>query len=267
MTINNHSSELSQKQTKRMQWPIAFVLIVFMLVSGFLLYQCTPRGLLDAGTDTGDKAVKAVTKVLDAFKKDNITTTFSDRLTEISNSKGGLLEVAVIKSVEGFKRSTTNWRGTTISEIRVPAIFKYDVSLKDKWVIETRESEHTNICIILAPMLRPSVPVPIQTHRIERYSEEGWLRWDGEEEMDALLAQITPELNRRARFKKKFARDKARLAIAEFTKTWLLEADHWRSDRFSVIQVVFNDELEDNDDLDTIEFRPTLSLTENSRSD
>ena len=261
MDCRKRSSEISEKKTDGKQWPIAVVLIVFILVCGFLLYQCTPRGLVGAGENTADKAVETMTKVLDAFKKDTITTTFTDRLTDISKSHGGLLEVAVIESVEEFRRTTTStWRGTTVSEIRVPAVFKYDVSLKDQWIIETRESENANICIVLAPKLKPSIPVPIMTHRMERQSQEGWLRWDAEEEMGVLLSEITPHLNRRARLKTKLARDKARLAVGEFVKTWLLEADHWRQDRFSIIQVVFSDELKDNEDVESIEFRATVTL-------
>ena len=226
----------------------------------FLLYQCTPRALISAGEETANKAAKTVTQVLDAFKKDTITTTFTERLTDISKSRGGLLEVAVIKSIEEFRRSTSNWRGTTVSEIRVPAVFKYDVSLQDEWHIETRESDNSNLCIVLAPKLKPSLPVPILTHKLERYSQEGWLRWDAKEEMDILLSEITPHLNRRAQLKTKLASDRARLAIGEFVKTWLLEADHWRQDRFSIIQVVFNDELNDNEKIESIEFRPTVTL-------
>ena len=260
MNGNKGSFEISEQKANNKSWPMATVLIVFILVCGFLFYQCTPRALVGAGEETADKAVETVTKVLDAFKKDTITSTFTDRLTDISKSQGGLLEVAVIKSVEEFRRSTSNWRGTTISEIRVPAVFKYDVSLQEQWHIETREGDNANLCIVLAPRLKPSLPVPILTHKLERYSQEGWLRWDAEEEMDVLLSEITPHLNRRARSKTKLARDQARLAIGEFVKIWLLEADHWRQDRFSIIQVVFSDELKENEDVESIEFRATVTL-------
>ena len=260
MNSGKNSSEGIKTESKAVRWPMAIVLTVLIIVCGFLLYQCTPGGLVDAGEDTTDKAVETVTKILGSLDRDNITNTFTERLTSISNSKGTLLEVAIIKSIEQFKRSTSNWRGTTISEIRVPAVFKYDVSLKEQWIIETRESENANICIVLAPKLKPSLPVPIVTHQMEKYSDEGWLRWDGEVEMEALLSEITPHLNRRARLKAKLARDKARLAVGEFTKIWLLEADHWREDRFSIIQVIFSDELKDNTDLESVEFRPTITL-------
>ena len=258
--VNKKISKLTEQSETHTQWPIAIVLIVFIAVCGFLLYQCTPAGLVGAGKGTADKAAETATKLIDAFRRENINFTFTDRLTEISKSQGALLEVAILKSVEGFKRSTTNWRGTTVSEVRVPAVFKYNVSLKDQWTIETRESENAKICIVLAPRLKPSVPVPILTHQMEKFSKEGWLRWDANEEMDVLISEITPQLSRRARAKMELARDKARLTIGEFTKTWLLEADHWRTDRFSVIQVVFQDELESEDSIESLEFRPTLIL-------
>ena len=115
----------------------------------------------------------------------------------------------------------------------------------------------------MAPSLRPSVPVPILTHQMEKHSQEGWLRWDAEEEMEALIKEITPHLTRRSHLKRNLAREIARTTIAEFTKTWLLEADHWRKDRFSVIQVVFRDEIKsEKEKMKSLEFRPTLSLSE-----
>jgi len=30
--------------------------------------------------------------------------------------------------------------------------------------------------------------------------------------------------------------------VAEFVKTWLLKEDHWRTDRFRTIKVIFADE-------------------------
>ena len=262
INTNQDTAKVNTRKGSVEQWPRAIVLVVFILVCGFLLYQCSPGGLLKTGNKTADKAVEKASRILDAFNRENITTTFTDKLTEISNSRGALLQVAVIKSIEEFKRSTSNWRGTTVSEIRVPTVFKYNVSLEEQWVIETRESDNAKICIVLAPKIKPSLPVPILTHQMERYSKEGWLRWDAQEEMEALVSEITPHLSRRARMKAKLARDKARLAVGEFTKKWLLEADHWREDKFSVIQVVFQDELQQKSRIESLEFRPTLTLNQ-----
>ena len=242
------------------KWPMATVWIVFILMIGILFYQCTPERILKVGEKSVDKATKVAATIVDAFNKENITTTLADRLTSISDSHGGRLEVAKISSIEQFKRTSSNWRGTTMSEIRVPAVFTYSVSLTDAWTVETRESKNSNVCVIIAPSLSPNLPVPILTHKMEMSSEEGWLRWDGEEEMDALTREITPHLNRRARLKIKLARDKARVTIADFIKNWLLQEDHWRTDRYSVIQVIFEDEFKPNNKRNEIKLEPTITL-------
>ena len=38
------------------------------------------------------------------------------------------------------------------------------------------------------------------------------------------------------------AREPCRKTVAEFVKTWLLKEDHWRTDRFRTIKVIFADE-------------------------
>ena len=64
---------------------------VFILVCGFLLYQCTPKGWLGAGEDSVEEVVDAASKILKVFNRENITTTFSDRLTSISDSESEML--------------------------------------------------------------------------------------------------------------------------------------------------------------------------------
>ena len=241
-------------------WPIACVLITLIIAAAFLLYQCSPKRLVDAGKEATGHALDSAKRIVQEFNHENITTTFTERLTDISESNGALLEVAKIESFEEFHRSSRNWRGTTTTSVRVPVVFKYDISLKEAWKIEIRESEASNICLVVAPKIKPSLPVPILTHRMEKKSEEGWLRWDAEEELNALNREITPQLNVRARKNSKLARDKARYSVADFVRSWLLQADHWRQDRFSIIQVIFKDEFDKNQELKDIELEPTIQL-------
>ena len=37
-------------------------------------------------------------------------------------------------------------------------------------------------------------------------------------------------------------RERSRLTVAEFVRSWLLIEDHWRSDRFRSVTVIFADE-------------------------
>jgi len=51
-------------------------------------------------------------------------------------------------------------------------------------------------------------------------------------------------------------RERCRLEVAEFVRSWLLVEDHWRDDRFRSVTVIFADETADR----TSTLRPTLEL-------
>ena len=125
------------------------------------------------------------------------------------------------------------------------AVYKFHVPLRDGWRIDVEESGDVRACFVVAPALAPSLPVAFKSDELETRSSEGWLRWDEKEEMAALLAQITPELNRRAHKNVAAARETARKTIKDFVRTWLFENGQWGDDRFSVIDVKFADEVEE----------------------
>jgi hypothetical protein len=58
------------------------------------------------------------------------------------------------------------------------------------------------------------------------------------------------------------AREACRQSVAEFVKRWLLREAHWRTDRFSVIVVVFPDEVSVTSDQGLLQLpsTPTLKL-------
>jgi hypothetical protein len=100
---------------------------------------------------------------------------------------------------------------------------------------------------VRAPQLRPSVPPAIHTDGMEKRSQEGWLRFDGAEQMAALERSLTPTLSARAASPQNLAlvRDTARRRVAEFVRDWLLREGQWREGRFTAVTVTFEGEAKD----------------------
>ncbi len=144
--------------------------------------------------------------------------------------------------------------GTTVSEIRVPVTYRYHLSLDEPWHLRV-ESQR---CLVQAPPIRPTLPPAFDTARMEKYSESGWLRFNEDEQMEELERGLTAAFSERAADPRHIAmvRERCRLEVAEFVRSWLLLEDHWREDRFHSVTVVFADET----DAEPSILPPTLTL-------
>ena len=122
----------------------------------------------------------------------------------------------------------------------MPVTYRYHLRLADPWRLDVSGQS----CIVVAPSIRPSLPPAIHTDRMEKRSDEGWARFNAREQMAGLEKSITPTLSTYAVDKKHIdlVREQCRRTVAEFVKTWLLKEDHWRTDRFHTIKVIFADE-------------------------
>ena len=207
--------------------------------------------------EVGDAAVT----IAENFQQAKITETFVESLAEVSDTGEGNLMVATMKNTKTFKRTeklTILWDsislGTTVTEIKVPATFRYHIRLSEPWKLEVREQN----CIVIAPTLRATTPVAIHTHEIQKWSDQGWARYNADEQMSALEKSLTPRLNGYARSEEHLGvvREHARKTVAEFVRQWLMKEDHWREDRFSTIHIIFADEAEAKD----FPAKPTLEL-------
>lgn len=215
-------------------------------------------------------AVRELPAIAEKFQAGTITTTFIEGLPNAEASHGGVLELATNQSHEFFRREDSKqvlWGwvdlGTTVAEIRVPVTFRYHLRLSDPWRLTTRG----NLCVVLAPPIRPSLPPAIHTDLLEKSSESGWARFNQAENLDALEKQLSPMLLARASDRRhlKAVREECRKAAAEFVRAWLLREDHWRKDRFTAVLVMFPDELTKpgrtlDIELDGRPLVPTLSL-------
>ncbi len=208
------------------------------------------RGLkheADKVIELGTKVVEAVPEIAAKFRAGTITQTFRESLPDVVSTQGDVLELAVAQADETFTRSdkrTIAWDriylGTTVAEIKVPATFRYHLRLSDRWVLTCR----SNVCLVLAPPIRPSLPPAIDTARMEKRAESGWARFDKAEALDELERSLTGTLAERSMDPNhlRIVREPCRKAVAEFVRKWLLREDQWRDDRFTSIVVVFPDE-------------------------
>ncbi len=247
------------------RWP---VVIISLGVFGLAAYLKTLHVAKDTTVETVEKTVDAVKEgirevagIAERFQQTQITTTFEESLPEIHGTGEGNLELATMKFTETLRRTnkrTILWQkislGTTISEIRVPATFRYHLQLSDPWKLQV----HGQQCVVIAPRIRASLPVAIHTDQMDKRSDEGWARWNADEQMDALEASLTPRLNGYAQQENHIAqvRPAARETVANFVKEWLLKEDHWKTNRFQSIRVIFADEAEAYEAL----LNPTLEL-------
>ena len=247
------------------RWPVVILSLGFMALIAFL-YSLnaaknttigTAKEIRETVKEVGDAAIT----IAENFQQAKITETFVENLAEVSDTGEGNLMVATMKNTKTFKRTeklTILWDsvslGTTVTEIKVPATFRYHIKLSDPWKLEVREQQ----CIVIAPALNATTPVAIHTDQLEKRSDEGWARFNADEQMAGLEKSLTPRLNQHARSKEhmNMAREKARITVAEYVRKWLLKEDHWREDRFSTIHIIFADEAEANQAM----LNPTLEL-------
>ena len=254
------------------RWPVVILSLGFMALVAFLYSLNVAKNATEAAKDATVGTVKEIREtvkevgaaaitIAENFQQAKITETFVESLAEVSDTGEGNLMVATMKNTKTFKRTeklTILWDsvslGTTVTEIKVPATFRYHIKLSDPWKLEVREQQ----CIVIAPALKATTPVAIHTNEIEKRSDEGWARFNADEQMAGLEKSLTPRLNQHARSKEhlNMAREKARITVAEFVRQWLMKEDHWRKDRFSTIHIIFADEAEAKD----FPAKPTLEL-------
>jgi hypothetical protein len=176
----------------------------------------------------------------------SVTREFREYLPTVGPSNG-ILETATSSVPETFTQTDSAWLfniiplGTTVSEIRVPAIYRYHIQLFDPWKLVVTGP----VCLVMAPQFQASLPPAIITAQMEKSTTDGWLRFNGEEALDKLENGITDELNKRAndRLHRDFVREACRQSVAQFVGAWLLKDKAWREDRFHQIVVVFPDEV------------------------
>ena len=196
------------------RWPIVVVFVALFALIAFVYILRTPERLIES-------AVKGAAN----FQKATITQTFTASLPELESERGGLLELAKVTATESFKSQDElkydfRWfelsAGTTTTEIRVPVTYRYHLRMRDVWRLDVENG----VCIVHAPEVRPSQPPAVHTDKMEKSSDEGWARFNVDEQMVKLEKTITPTIRKYAGDEKHMAavRENCRKTVEEFVK-------------------------------------------------
>jgi hypothetical protein len=245
----------------QLRWPLTGIVLAVLALLG---YRWTLRdaGELVEGAGATVRAVgEKIAEIGARFQSGTITRTFVSSIPQIDSAGVGKLELATVEVTEIVTESDERrilWDsvslGETVTEIRVPVTYRYHLRLDDPWRVDV--SGQT--CIVYAPRIRASQPPAIDTARMSKHSESGWLRFNAADQLDELERSLTPTLAEQAADDRHvdLVREQARRTVAEFVRNWLLMEDHWRVDRFRSIVVTFEGEP-----VGSPEFvRPTLQL-------
>jgi len=164
---------------------------------------------------------------------------------EVIRTKGGLLAVSTIKAPEFFQATADHEVlgvpvGQTTSQIRVQAVYSYHVELAPEWKVTLRDKTF----IVIAPRVKPTLPVAIDTAKLERYASGTWSLFTGAAELDRLQRSITATLATKAVLPSyiQFQREAARSTVTEFVTKWLVTQERWQPASAYKVQVFFADE-------------------------
>jgi hypothetical protein len=170
------------------------------------------------------------------------TSVLAAGLPVVMRTAGGLLEIATVTVHERFRRTDTRefWGvplGTTVSIIQVPVTYRYHIELAREWPVQI----NGKTAVVRAADVKPSLPVAIDTAKMEKFTQSGWARFNKDESLALLEKSITPELAARAGNPaiRQLAIDAGRQTVREFVTTWLLKEQGWKRDAESRVIVLF----------------------------
>ena len=159
---------------------------------------------------------------------------------------GGRLGISEIQQTESFEVSRDHDVlgvpvGSTFSRIRVPAHYRYHVELAPEWRVTVQPGGGVRV---IAPRVRPTLPVAIDTARIEKESRGLWSMFTGPDQLAALEKSITASLATKAASAPMLARQReaARATVAEFVQKWLMTQTDWKPHAGQKVEVLFADE-------------------------
>jgi hypothetical protein len=130
--------------------------------------------------------------------------------------------------------------GQTTSQIRVQAVYSYHVELAPEWKVTLRDRTF----IVIAPRVKPTLPVAIDTARLERYASGAWSMFTGAGELDRLQRSISESLAAKAGLPSyvQFQREAARATVTEFVTKWLVGQERFKPMGEYKVRVFFADE-------------------------
>jgi hypothetical protein len=163
----------------------------------------------------------------------------------VMRTPGGLLEVSTISAEERFDSTTSHTVlgvpvGKTVAQVRVPAVYRYHIPLAKDWNL----SSTGNTLVVIAPPVRPSLPVAIDTAKLESFSAGIWSPLTGAAAVASLQKSITSTLSAKAATPDliKLQREAARQTVTEFVQKWVVQQPKWQGAQVPTVFVFFEDE-------------------------
>lgn len=173
------------------------------------------------------------------------TSVMETGIPVIMRTPGGLLEVATLKVREDFKRTDPKSfhgidLGDTVSQIQVPATYRYHIKLAKEWKVTIAGK----ICTVVAPQIEPTLPVAIDTANMQKDSKAGLLRFNKDKNLEILERSITSELGKRADLpdRLKLVIEPSRQTVQEYVLKWLIKEQDWKRDPAFQVKVIFQGE-------------------------
>ena len=164
----------------------------------------------------------------------------------VLRTPGGRLEVSELRQTESFEVTRDHDVlgvpvGSTYSRVRVPAHYRYHVELAPEWRVRVLPDGGVRV---IAPRVRPSLPVAIDTAQLQTESRGLWSLFTGPAQVKALEKGITAQLGRKAATAPLLDRQReaARKTVAEFVAKWLMTQTAWQPHAGRTVQVLFADE-------------------------
>lgn len=162
----------------------------------------------------------------------------------VIRTKGGLLEVSRIEATEIFEKEQVHdifgvAVGKTNTQVRVPATYRYHVELDPEWKLIRSD----NTFIVVAPPIKPTLPVAFNTTQLQSNANGTWAVFTGTSSIQELQKSITPVLAGRAVSAKylDLQREHARKTVTEFVSKWVVSQERWKTGGYE-IRVFFSDE-------------------------
>ncbi len=233
---------------------LAVCVIVGAVAAPLLVLHLIEKKIAAAG--------ESIKELAEVFKPEEVVKTFSTwQEAKTSGNAGNILEVATAVATETFTRQShvelfgkKMPLGTTVSEISVPATYRYHIDLRGDWQMTISGQR----LVVRAPSIRPSLPVAFDSAGIRKKSQAGWALWNAEENLAALESSISEELAKRAGQEEVLVkvREESRISVARFLQDWLLSRQSWSMGKFTEIVVLFPEESNS----DPARMEPTMQL-------
>ena len=162
----------------------------------------------------------------------------------VMRTEGGRLEVARIEAQEQFQTQQDHTIlgvpvGSTVTRIRVPAHYRYQIELARTWRLHERD----DAVLVIAPRIEPALPVAIDTGRMEKEVSGLWSPFTGSAQLDRLERSITRTLDAKASSAAylELQREAARATVRKFAAKWM-QAHAQVAARGKPLRVHFADE-------------------------